>query len=289
MAKRLGVPYTPQRESGVEGNAKIFSAFRKKETVEQSSVVDIIRKAAGSNGLLLVLDEAQHIADLASPASVKVAATSTLNNIHNGKVGHPVVLLAGGLGTTELAFESLGVSRIEEDLRVRLGALDPDSTHAVIEDHLRHRCGMDSPPDDWVPALAEQTHGWPHHLMCYVEATRKIVQLGGEQPTQAALDRVLTSGRDYQRAYYETRAHGLTRAQRSIIARLFADQPKGVTVAKESILSALAEQYPRDEVDEVFHRALRQGILDEKADGDYAIPIPSMQTWLVDEYGHINP
>jgi len=80
-------------------NAKIVNFFRKKETVELSSVVDIIREATSSNGLLLLLDEAQHIADLASPASVKVEATSTLNMIHNGQVGRPVTLLAGGRET----------------------------------------------------------------------------------------------------------------------------------------------------------------------------------------------
>ena len=44
--------------------------------------------------------------------------------ILNGQVGRPVILLAGGLGTTEMAFESIGVSRIEDGLRVRLGPFD---------------------------------------------------------------------------------------------------------------------------------------------------------------------
>ncbi len=285
MAKKLGVPYTPRRERGGEVNAKIVRLFRKKETVEQSSVVDIIREAASSNGLLLLLDEAQHIADLASPSSVKVEATSTLNMIHNGQVGRPVILLAGGLGTTEMAFESLGVSRIEDDLRVRLGPLDTTSTRAVIEDNLRHQFGMESPPAGWIPTIAEQTHGWPHHIMCYVEAVRQVISEGGEKPTQAALGRVLATGLEYQLAYYQTRAHGIARNQRAIIAQLFADQPIGGTIAGKAVMDALAEQYPREDAVEVFRRALRQGILDERTDGDYAIPIPSMHTWLVSEYG----
>jgi len=284
MAKRLGVTYTPRRESGSGIDAKIVNFFRKKETVEQPSVVDIIRQVTRSNGLLLVLDEAQHIADLVSPASVKVAATSTLNMIHNGKVGRPVILLAGGLGTTELAFESLGVSRIEESLKVRIGPLKSAPTRAVIEDNLRHRCGLDPLPADWVTILAEQTHGWPHHIMCYVEAVREIITEGGEKPTQSVLDLVIESGREYQLAYYESRAHGIERDQRTIIARLFADEPIGSTTARKTILDALEEQYPSEEALKVFERALRQGILDERPNGDYAIPIPSMQTWLVDEY-----
>ena len=284
MAKRLGVPCTPRRDSGGGINAKIVSLFRKKETVEQPSVVDIIRKAASSNGLLLVLDEAQHIADLASPSSVKVKTTSTLNMLHNGHVGYPVILLAGGLGTTEMAFESLGVSRIEDDLRVRLGALDAFSTRAVLEDNLRHRCGMESPPAGWILTLAKQTHGWPHHIMCYVEAVRQVITEGGEKPTQAALERVLEVGKAYQLAYYETRAHGINRDQRSLIADLFADQPIGATITQRSLMDSLMENHSREDAVEVFRRALRQGILDEHTNGDYAIPIPSMQTWLVSEY-----
>ena len=48
------------------------------------------------------------------------------------------------------------------------------------------------------------------------------------------------------------------------------------------------ENHSREDAVEVFRRVLRQGILDECTNGDYAIPIPSMQTWLVSEYGPTN-
>ncbi|MCY4224547.1 MAG: hypothetical protein OXF06_06890, partial [Bacteroidetes bacterium] len=64
----------------------------------------------------MVLDKAQHIADLASPFC---QGRGHIHAKHDpGQIGRPVTLLAGGLGTTEMAFESLGVSRIEDDLRV---------------------------------------------------------------------------------------------------------------------------------------------------------------------------
>lgn len=123
-----------------------LGGVKKKEKEMLSDVVDIIKKASSPAGLILVLDEAQHLAKLEGRGDNEQRAMATLDMIHNGEIGAPVILLAGGLGTTELAFESLGISCIEESCRVRLGSLDRESTCAVIRDHLVHRCGLDSPP-----------------------------------------------------------------------------------------------------------------------------------------------
>ncbi|MCY4001531.1 MAG: hypothetical protein OXF84_12105 [Bacteroidetes bacterium] len=247
-----------------------------------SDVVDIIKKASSPGGLILVLDEAQHLAKLEGRGDNEQRAMATLDMIHNGEIGAPVILLAGGLGTTELAFESLGISRIEESCRVRLGSLDRESTCAVIRDHLVHRCGLDSPPQGWIESLADHSHGWPHHIMCYVESAKECLAASGHQSTPASLQHTLEVGRDRQIAYYNVRAHGITENQRHIIARLFAKLPLGATVGKEQILCDLEKEYSEKEAGEVFRRSLRRGVLDERANGAYAIPIPSMQKWLVD-------
>ena len=49
-----------------------------------------------------MLDEIQYLQNL---------ARDTLDVIHNGKVGSPVVLLTAGLGMTESTYGSLGISR----------------------------------------------------------------------------------------------------------------------------------------------------------------------------------
>ncbi len=282
MAAKLEVPYTPRKSGGWNLGVQWLGWRGKKETEMQSDVVNIIKKAAPAEGLILVLDEAQHLAKLAGRGDDEERAAATLDMIHNGELGAPVILLAGGLGTTELAFESLGISWIEDSCRVRLGPLDPKSTRAVIHDHLVHRCGLDSPPQGWIESLAEPTHGWPHHIMCFVESAKECLAASNHEPTPRSLQHTVERGRQRQMAYYNVRAHGITKNQRCIIASLFEGLPTGATVEKEDIIRSIKSQYSEKDAMGVFERALRQGILDERPDGAFAIPIPSMQRWLVD-------
>ncbi len=284
MAAKLGVPHTPRKSRGWSLGGKWLGWRGKKETQMQSEVVDIIKKAAPAEGLILVLDEAQHLAKIEGRGDDEDMAMATLDMIHNGEIGAPVILLAGGLGTTDLAFESLGISRIEESCRVRLGPLDPASTRAVIYDHLLHRCGLDSPPQNWVEALAEPTHGWPHHIMCYVESAKECLAASHHKPTSAALQHTLEVGRLRKIHYYEVRAQGISKKQRRLIAELFTDLPPGGTVDKEDVIQVIEEHYSKKDAVDVFSRVLRKGILDERGDGGFAVPIPSMQGWLVDVY-----
>jgi len=285
MAKRLGVCYTVSYHKSVGVNLKLLHREHGSTSISRASVTDVIKEASNDTVLILVLDEAQHLADLVSPQQVKATATLTLNLIHNGKVGCPVFLLAGGLGTTEVALKDLGISRIEDVAKVRLGSLSKDATVAVIEDHLRHRFGMDPPPAEWVKSLAAPTHGWPHHIMCYIEAARVTLGGGTVPTTHEALAETLKRGTATKETYYQTRSHGIEKKQRAILAHLFAKQPSGGTVDKSDITTALEAQYTPEAAEAVFTRALKQGVLDERADGGYAIPIPSMQSWLIEEYG----
>ncbi|MCY4169971.1 MAG: AAA family ATPase [Bacteroidetes bacterium] len=258
MAAKLGVRYTPRKTRMLNIGVKWLGSGGKKETEMQSGVVDIIRKVSSPQGLVLVFDEAQHLAKLADRGDEEDRAMATLDMIHNGEIGAPVILLAGGLGTTEFAFESLGISRFEESCRVRLGPLDPESTHAVIKDHLMHQCGLDSPPQNWIESLAEQTHGWPHHIMCYVESSKECLAASNHKPTHEALQHSIAMGWERQVSYYNVRAHGITKNQRRIIAGLFEGLPIGATVEKEDIIWNIKEQYSDKEANEVFERALRQ-------------------------------
>ena len=71
---------------------------------------------SSSDRLLLVLDEAQRLGRAEAPVGENVATASmVLTSIHNGGLGRAIMLLAGGLGTSEHAFEKLGISRFEGD------------------------------------------------------------------------------------------------------------------------------------------------------------------------------
>ena len=69
--------------------------------------LDLIQK--GKKALLLILDEAQHLGeDSRVTGEYKDDVRNILNQIHNGNLGKPVILLAGGLGMTYMALDNLG-------------------------------------------------------------------------------------------------------------------------------------------------------------------------------------
>jgi len=106
------------------------------------------------------LDEAQALGkeDLV-PKEMKPTVGNVLKEIHNGDLGSPVMLLAGGLGTTEAALNTLGLSRIDRSCDIHLGRLDRESTCGVIRDWLIQVGGVEDDPSPWIEAIAEHTYG----------------------------------------------------------------------------------------------------------------------------------
>ncbi|MCY4172258.1 MAG: hypothetical protein OXF08_11765 [Bacteroidetes bacterium] len=86
---------------------------RLKEVAGEASVSHVLENMNPTWGLLLILDEAQHIGDLEDFPDKKIQATSTLKRIHNGEFPYPVILLAAGLGQTKESFRMHGVSRFK--------------------------------------------------------------------------------------------------------------------------------------------------------------------------------
>ncbi len=83
-----------------------------------------------------MLDEAQYLINLKKTPTEQTRARDTLDVIHKGDVGRPVILLAAGLGMSKASFGELEISRFRGGCFVELGALEKDSERAVIQDWL---------------------------------------------------------------------------------------------------------------------------------------------------------
>ena len=246
------------------------------------TISDILR--GQKKPLLLILDEAQTLGYKGGiPDDMKSIVISVLKEIHNGDLGKPVMLLTGGLGTTEAAYGSLGISQFMRKCKVPLGCLSHESTCAIIRDFLIHEGGVSKPPIEWIETIAERTNGWPQHIISYADPAVKYLA-SKQTPTDEGLNMVLQQGRAEQIEYYKVRARDIDKKKRQILAKIFADVSAGETMELDNIMSALQEEYSQEVAEELFNRALDQGIIDERKDGDYGIPIPSFHTWLVDEY-----
>ena len=194
--------------------------------------------------MLLILDEAQTLgASSAPPADQTGAVTEVLDEIHNGKLNRPVILLAAGLGTTVEAFGSLGISRFSATCLVELGALGKESDRAVIHDWLTKEGEAKGDPTAWIDAIARETHGWPQHIVSYARPALKQLVADNRIMTADGLNAVLEEGRDLRSSYYERRVDDFSRKQRHSLAKLIVNVPLGEALDQEDILSFLTQEY----------------------------------------------
>jgi len=232
-----------------------------------------------------MLDEAQTLNLLKETPDTRILAGDTLGDIHKGKLGQPVMLLAAGLGTTEIAFNSVGISRFGRNCKVHLGPLDKESEHAVIDDWLTEYAKVEGDPTLWVDAIAEQTHGWPQHIVAYVDPAIKYIVGNNHQMADEGLGYVLERGAKSRQEYYNSRAHDIDEDKRKALARSISDVLFGETTTRPDIMSGLmGSGLTHDEAGALFNQALEQGIIDKRDEGRYGIPIPSMQKWFLNEY-----
>jgi len=286
MAQTLGKPYIARKKTATKVDSKLLSREHIKEVAGESSVSQVLEKMNPKQGMLLIFDEAQRVSDFKDTPDKKIQVAETLDEIHNGKLSNPVILLAAGLGPTEEAFRLHGISRFKAGCFVELGALGKESECAVIRDWLVKEGGVKGNPDPWIDAIAKKTHGWPQHISAYGDAAAKQIQNDHGEMTPAGLEIVYKLGKDRREAYYEQRAEGITRKERSSLARLIKDDATEDGLDKEDIEEFLSLDFGPEKAEYLFNRALEKGIL-HRQKGVYTIPIPSMRTWLISNYARV--
>ena len=275
--RRLGLDRA-EVEAGIPGFVRGRLGFsRLQKTIKP--LLQKIRKP-----VLLLLDEAQSLGTVAEGSEERrLALMRTLNAIHNGEMGKPVFLLLAGLGRTREFLGTLDISRLGGKAFVELGALDRDAVHAVLRDWLTREGGVRESPEPWIDAIAEETHGWPQHILAYIDPALEQIRLDEGAMLPEGLKVVLEKGREARAAYYEHRADGLDIEMRESLARPFRDLPPGGSLRKEQIMASLTHDFSPDQAGRIFRRAEGKGIISSRA-GVYNIPIPSMHKWLVSNY-----
>ena len=269
VSVRVGVPWLGEAE---------ISADRSPETVET-----LLR--VGKKPLLLTLDEAQRLGESNEfPANRIGTARQVLTAIHNGTLTRPVILVAAGLGTTKDAFRPLGVSRWSWGAFVELGALDKAAEGAVLHDWLTKDGGAIGDPTEWIAAIAQETHGWPQHILAYTDppAVTELQARNGVM-TSRGLTAVLEAGRAARAAYYEGRVDDWGVKRRRAFAEVFMDVPFGGCLDMDDVIASLARSFGSKRAKKIFKSARNKGVL-YRHGGEVAIPIPSMQDWLVSKY-----
>ena len=238
----------------------------------------------GKRGLVLLLDEAQLMNDLAVGTGIPfIGAKALLTAIHNGRTGRPVMLIAAGLSATKRAFKDLGVSRFKDNCYVELGPLKEEAEREVIKDWLKKEGRAKGGSTPWVDAIMQKTHGWPQHVAAYAQAAALQVRKDRRKMTPQGLQAVLEVGEMKRMKFYKSRAEGLDEDHRMAIARAFASACEDQTQTRKEIITSLLQVAGEQDALEIFELALHNGVLDYR-NGRYAIPIPSMFDWFIDNY-----
>ncbi len=105
------------------------------------------------------------------------------------------MLVAAGLGGSTEAFRQVGVSRFDGGRKIELGTLEREATRAVIRDRLVNDGGVDMDTTEWEEKIAQQTYGWPQHIMAYVWPAIRYLKENDGPMSAKGLDIVLRKRR----------------------------------------------------------------------------------------------
>ena len=290
LRQTLGIGNVPMATHGsVQVGGAPIGKLEITAELASETMLNILR--SGKDPLLLKLDEAQRIGTTIFRANVDQFATATdvLNAIHNGELNRPVILLTAGLGTTADAFRSLGISRFASGCLVELGALEKDAEHSILHDWLTKDGRAKGDPTAWIDAIAQETHGWPQHILSYVEPALNQLRADKSMVTTEGLNAILKKEHGLQSEYYERRAHGFPEEVRQSLARPFRNVPLRESTTVSKIMDSLTQDYSQDEAEKLFRQAVEKWIIDERS-GPYSVPIPPMHDWLISKYAPpLNP
>ena len=102
----------------------------------------------------------------------------------------------------------------------------------------------------------------------------------------------METGKARKRAYYVQRVLGISRRFRQALARICAKTHNGASLDEDQLLSAFMKavwkgdhQNASEIAKSTFQACVWKGVLSIDDEGDYRIPIPSMQDWLLTTYG----
>jgi len=284
MAQALGKSYTLNKDVAGTVGIKFFELGGVKRVAGDASPTRILQRLSHYSGVILLLDEAQKLRKLL-PQNIEVAV-DTLDAIHNGELEKPVMLLTAGLGIAKSVYKALDVSRFADGCINYLVCLNLEAERNVIRDWLTIAGGAQGDPTDWIHAIADRSHGWPQHIICYARRAKDLlIETCGEM-THEGLQEVLAQGDQARNAYYAERVSEMPEEDIQIIANVFSAIDAGETVSKKDITNAIEEAYSREEAEKMFNDLLLQGVIARTANAQYDCPIPSFRAWLAANYGH---
>jgi len=269
-------------------DAKIYQGIVK-QTQSDRTIRSIL--VDGEHPLLLLFDEAQTLGygDDAPRGDTLTTLKSTFELIHNGKVGRPIVMLTAGLRTARSTLKSLQITRFGEMNTTKLGLLNGAESRSVVRDWIVQYGMSKGDPTGWIDAIDEEAGRWPRHVHSYAKHAGEYLCANGGILTPEGLSIVMEKGLAGRIQYYKQHIEDFYVDERKHVAKAISCYPSGTPFDRLDIIAHLSKIYGKKESKGIFDRLLEKGVVDEKGSEGYIVPIPSMHTWLVEEYAKGKP
>ena len=243
------------------------------------------RESSTKLPVVVLVDEVQNLRLVQQDAA---GAGALLRDMHEGIDEYPFVLVLAGLSDSIGVLQECGISRLEGKSRITLGGLSLKDMREATEKFFGffHVRGSLAERAIWAEAIAEETSGWPQHLVNGLCGAAEAIVEGHGDLAQSSLEAALAHGSAHRRNYYIERNQQFQRMP-ELLSAVFAAMPQGAGTEGVFLRRAISRAYKEtpdlaDEMDrsEVFTKLLHKGLIQDFGDDRYDCPIPSMRTYV---------
>lgn len=222
-----------------------------------------------------------------------------LGELHEGALNLPILPVYAGLNDSVEVLRECGISRLSNNAQVNLLLLEPEDAAKAVERMLTtfRVEGEGGVVKQWVDQIAADSLNFPQHLHIGLETAARALLADGGMATVHGLERARLAATAERHKYYRSRINDrylLSRTDALVsLVRVLAEsnEPIRPVELERHARKLLLEHGPQDKptskdaqtfVTRLVHAGVLQ--LNEELTG-YAVPIPSMQTWLLEDYG----
>ena len=210
----------------------------------------------GHEPVLVMVDEVQNLGDLAK---------YSLNWLHKGKHGLPIIPIFGGLAWAEDRLDELLLSRLSDDRVFTLDVLSEAECGQIVDAfYKRFRVsGVAEAGEQWKALLYERSQGWPQHLYVGMKALAKgLARVEGNLAKAMKTERkaILEDEEKRRYQYYGRRAKSSRLHGKEILAALAIEICKPDEGLLPSALARVVRDASKQAEDELSEYALPEGM-----------------------------
>ena len=232
---------------------------------------------------LMLVDESQNIDPTMLNKNTILTRLHSARNIADLKI----IPVFAGLSDTGKCLEKLGITR-RSRVDFILSGFSADEGRQVCVATIQ-KLGLDKifTPNQ-ISHIAHQldlaSDGWPRHLHNYLQALVREVSRSQREKINLDLNTVLDEGHDNRIMYYQTRLQVTGYRQHGKELNQIAKDHQSIDdkISYASLSGYFSDKNLNDEqIEEIIDAYVHNGILNERLDGLYEFPIPSLQTFLM--------